>query len=355
MRPQALIVAGRAERDPRLGAALAAFAERAGAPLLAEPISGARRGPAAIAHYDALLRDPDVGGRARARARAALRRPPHLQAAARLARRRSDALQVAFDPESAWQDPAGVVATIVGADPRATLEALTERLPRKRKDTRGSTAGTRPTAPRRARSPRPSGRGLNEPRVAAELGDAAAARGRRWSSPPRCRSATSRRSSPSARRRSACSPTAARTGSTARSRPRSAWPRPCRGLAVLLIGDVALAHDIGGLLAARAARPEARDRADRQRRRRHLPLPAGRAPGRGLRRAHRDAARARLRPRRRAVRLRLGARRRRRRLPRRAAARRRRRPARTIICVRTDRERNVDLHRRVWESVRAAT
>jgi len=27
----------------------------------------------------------------------------------------------------------------------------------------------------------------------------------------------------------------------------------------------------------------------------------------------------------------------------------------TIICVRTDRERNVDLHRRVWESVRAAT
>jgi 2-succinyl-5-enolpyruvyl-6-hydroxy-3-cyclohexene-1-carboxylate synthase len=27
----------------------------------------------------------------------------------------------------------------------------------------------------------------------------------------------------------------------------------------------------------------------------------------------------------------------------------------TIICLRTDRERNVDLHRRVWESVRAAT
>jgi 2-succinyl-5-enolpyruvyl-6-hydroxy-3-cyclohexene-1-carboxylate synthase len=27
----------------------------------------------------------------------------------------------------------------------------------------------------------------------------------------------------------------------------------------------------------------------------------------------------------------------------------------TIICVRTDRERNVELHRRVWESVRAAT
>ena len=27
----------------------------------------------------------------------------------------------------------------------------------------------------------------------------------------------------------------------------------------------------------------------------------------------------------------------------------------TIVCVRTDREDNVELHRRVWESVRAAT
>ena len=27
----------------------------------------------------------------------------------------------------------------------------------------------------------------------------------------------------------------------------------------------------------------------------------------------------------------------------------------TIVCVRTDREENVELHRRVWESVRAAT
>ena len=26
-----------------------------------------------------------------------------------------------------------------------------------------------------------------------------------------------------------------------------------------------------------------------------------------------------------------------------------------IVCVRTDRAENVDLHRRVWESVRAAT
>src|SRR5690349_13048219 len=60
-RPRAVVVAGRAERDPALGAALAAFCERAALPLLADPLSGARRGPAAIAHYDALLRDEAWG------------------------------------------------------------------------------------------------------------------------------------------------------------------------------------------------------------------------------------------------------------------------------------------------------
>src|SRR5947209_9319871 len=48
-----LVVAGARTPNPAL---LAGYAGRAGIPLLADPLSGARQGPAAIAHYDVLLR-----------------------------------------------------------------------------------------------------------------------------------------------------------------------------------------------------------------------------------------------------------------------------------------------------------
>ena len=128
-----------------------------------------------------------------------------------------------------------------------------------------------------------------------------------------------------------------------------------RGPVVLLIGDVALAHDIGGLLAAsRLGLKLVIVLIDNDGGGIFHFLPAARE-GADVRRAHRDAARARLRARRRAVRLRLGARGRRRDLPRRARDRALAAERTTIICVRTDREENVELHRRVWESVRAAT
>jgi len=101
-----LIVAGAGTPDP---AALAEFAARARIPLLADPLSGARRGPAAIAHYDLLLRDP---------AFAAGHRPEFLFRVGDLPTSKplrawlaslGDVPQIAVDPDGDWQDPDSVV------------------------------------------------------------------------------------------------------------------------------------------------------------------------------------------------------------------------------------------------------
>ena len=121
--PRAVIVAGRHERDDGLGESLAAAAAALGTPLLADPLSGARRGPAAIAHYDALLRD---------RTFAAAQRPDTVVRIGDLPTSKPlrqwlatlDARQVAFDPEGAWQDPAGVVSEVLDADPAAWARAV---------------------------------------------------------------------------------------------------------------------------------------------------------------------------------------------------------------------------------------
>jgi len=103
-----VIVAGRDERgDP---AAVAAFAAAAGVPLLADPLSGARRGAAAVAHYDALLRDAAF---AAAQAPDLVVRVGDLPTSKPLRQwlaALDGARQVVLDPEGAWQDPAAVVA-----------------------------------------------------------------------------------------------------------------------------------------------------------------------------------------------------------------------------------------------------
>jgi 2-succinyl-5-enolpyruvyl-6-hydroxy-3-cyclohexene-1-carboxylate synthase len=120
---RAVIVAGRHERHDGLAEALPGAAAALGAPLLADPLSGARRGPATVAHYDALLRD--AGFAAAHRPDVVLRvgdlptSKPLRQWLAGL----DGARQVAFDPEGAWQDPAGVVGEVLDADPAAWARA----------------------------------------------------------------------------------------------------------------------------------------------------------------------------------------------------------------------------------------
>jgi 2-succinyl-5-enolpyruvyl-6-hydroxy-3-cyclohexene-1-carboxylate synthase len=116
---RAVIVAGRHERDDGLAAALPAAAAALGAPLLADPLSGARRGPAAVAHYDDLLRDEGFAVAQRPDTVIRVGDLPTCKPLRQWLAGLDGARQVAFDPEGAWQDPAAVVGEVLDADPAA--------------------------------------------------------------------------------------------------------------------------------------------------------------------------------------------------------------------------------------------
>jgi 2-succinyl-5-enolpyruvyl-6-hydroxy-3-cyclohexene-1-carboxylate synthase len=166
--PHAVVVAGREERDPALGAAIAAFAAVAGYPLLADPLSGARRGPAAIAHYDALLRDERFAAALRPQLVLRVGDLPTSKPLRTWLASLDGAEQVAFDVEDVWHDPDGVLSTRVAASPRAALAALAPEhrgagepawLERWRAADRAAAGAIATTL----------GDELSEPRVAAEL------------------------------------------------------------------------------------------------------------------------------------------------------------------------------------------
>jgi 2-succinyl-5-enolpyruvyl-6-hydroxy-3-cyclohexene-1-carboxylate synthase len=118
-----VIVAGRDERHPSATDQLVQFSVRAQIPLLADPLSGARSGPAAIAHYDLLLRDPQF---------AASHRPQFVLRVGDLPTSKPlrawlaglESAQVAIDPDDAWHDPDSVVGLRVSAPHRVLLEGL---------------------------------------------------------------------------------------------------------------------------------------------------------------------------------------------------------------------------------------
>jgi 2-succinyl-5-enolpyruvyl-6-hydroxy-3-cyclohexene-1-carboxylate synthase len=101
-----VIVAGAGTPDPR---GLAAFAARAGIPVLADPASGARAGAAAIAHYDLLLRDQTFSAEHRPQFVFRLGDLPTSKPLRAWLAELTDAAQIAFDPHGTWHDPDGVV------------------------------------------------------------------------------------------------------------------------------------------------------------------------------------------------------------------------------------------------------
>ncbi|HTU79033.1 MAG TPA: 2-succinyl-5-enolpyruvyl-6-hydroxy-3-cyclohexene-1-carboxylic-acid synthase [Solirubrobacteraceae bacterium] len=250
-----VVVAGRQERDPDVARAASALAASAGWALIADPLSGARRGPAAIAHYDALLRDEAF---AAAMTPDLVLRVGDLPVSKPLRgwlAKLGNVPQVALDPEGAWQDPACVLSHSLAVDPARGLDWLAERLDRvaerpapsqrawlerwRRADERASAAITGTLVEHE----------LSEPRVAAELGALLPTEATLFvasSMPVRdIETFWPAREDPP---RVLCNRGANGIDGTVSSAFGAA---ACGdGPVVALIGDVAVAHDLAGLLAA---------------------------------------------------------------------------------------------------------
>jgi len=241
-----LLVAGRHERDTPLGQAAAELCARAGWPLLADPLSGARRGEAAVAHYDALLRDSSFA--ANAKPDLVLRvgdLPTSKPLRIWLAGLR-ETPQVVIDAESCWHDPDMTLCRVFALEPAAALAALDP--PRADPDWLAlwrSADERAAEAIRGALAPA----GLSEPTVAAELGSLLSERSTLFvasSMPVRdIETFWPARADPP---RVLCNRGANGIDGTVSSAFGAAAAND--GPVVLLIGDVALAHDLGGLLAA---------------------------------------------------------------------------------------------------------
>jgi 2-succinyl-5-enolpyruvyl-6-hydroxy-3-cyclohexene-1-carboxylate synthase len=277
-----VVIAGRHERWPirgcerseclpdrsPLGAAAAAFCQALGWPLLADPLSGARRGAAAIAHYDALLRDD---------AFAATRHPDLVLRVGDLPVSKplrtwlaslETVRQVTLDPEGAWQDPGSVLSDSIAVEPAATLAGLIDAAAAPAtvgSPDRSNAPGLPPLQPAdpdwlaswRSADEQAAeavlgvldGDGLDEPSVAAELGVLLPEEATLFvasSMPVRdIETFWPVREDPP---RVLCNRGANGIDGTVSSAFGAAAAGA--GPVVLLIGDVALVHDIGGLLAA---------------------------------------------------------------------------------------------------------
>jgi 2-succinyl-5-enolpyruvyl-6-hydroxy-3-cyclohexene-1-carboxylate synthase len=255
-----VVIAGRQERDPALPHGLAAFAEAVRWPLLADPLSGARTGAAAIAHYDALLREPAFADAFRPDLVLRVGDLPVSKPLRGWLAGLAEVQQLSIDPERSWQDPASVLSDSLALDPGETLAGLTGALTEQGGEHTGSVeedwlARWRSADELAAEAivPALGDQRLSEPSVAVELGVLLPAEATLFvasSMPVRdIETFWPVRPDPP---RVLCNRGANGIDGTVSSAFGAA--ADADGPVVLLIGDVALAHDIGGLLAARRLR-----------------------------------------------------------------------------------------------------
>jgi 2-succinyl-5-enolpyruvyl-6-hydroxy-3-cyclohexene-1-carboxylate synthase len=235
--------------------------------LLADPLSGARRGDTAIAHYDALLREPGFADEHVPEVVLRVGDLPVSKPLRTWLAGLSGARQIALDSESAWQDPASAVSDSIAAEPATTLGALASMLAEAAPETAAQSATPSGGASEGERDWLGSWRsaderateailgvlaagGCSEPSVAAELGVLLPEEATLFvasSMPVRdIETFWPAREDPP---RVLCNRGANGIDGTVSSAFGAAAAG--RGPVVLLIGDVALAHDIGGLLSAK--------------------------------------------------------------------------------------------------------
>jgi 2-succinyl-5-enolpyruvyl-6-hydroxy-3-cyclohexene-1-carboxylate synthase len=248
-----VVVAGRSERvasgeRPPVGRAVAAFCSVLGWPLLADPLSGARRGVAAVAHYDALLRDDAFAASVRPDLVLRVGDLPVSKPLRAWLAGLADTRQIALDPEGSWQDPASVLSDSLALDPASVLSELRDSGLTAEEDWLAGWRSADELAAEAILATLTDGR-LSEPLVAAELGVLLPETATLFvasSMPVRdIESFWPVRSDPP---RVLCNRGASGIDGTVSC----AFGAAAEGSSpvVLLIGDVALAHDIGGLLAA---------------------------------------------------------------------------------------------------------
>jgi 2-succinyl-5-enolpyruvyl-6-hydroxy-3-cyclohexene-1-carboxylate synthase len=163
--PRTVVVAGNAPAP--VATAAVGFCERHGFPLLADPLSGARSGAAAIAHYDLLLRDKKFASDSKPELVIRVGDLPTSKPLRSWLAALSDVPQITLASERSWADPAAVTAATFVLDPVDFFAAATLVGSRDLSWLAGWRTADTQTA---AAVERAIGTDLNEPAVARSLG-----------------------------------------------------------------------------------------------------------------------------------------------------------------------------------------
>jgi 2-succinyl-5-enolpyruvyl-6-hydroxy-3-cyclohexene-1-carboxylate synthase len=130
--PAGVIVAGPGSEPARTGPAVLELAARTGFPVLADPLSGARYGPALgaqrVSAYDLFLDEPGAADRLRPSVIVRVGASPTSATTQRWLARHNGVDHIVIDGESRWKDHGATATLYINADAASTLAAASARL-----------------------------------------------------------------------------------------------------------------------------------------------------------------------------------------------------------------------------------